>query len=114
MKKLLILASLFATLVASAQLKTNISLTWTYPGSIEGITFYIYGTSNVTLNITNWPVLYTASNTLSLVKPMQAPPSQWFYATKASNSWGLSSFTPVATLEAGPLATGTLSATPGP
>lgn len=107
--KILIAFALLA-LPLSAQLKSNLNFTVTYPVSATGVTFYVYGSTNVAVPVDQWPMLYTATTT-NFIRPCQLGPT-WFFSAKASNEIGLSDFSMVAPVQAGPRSDSSLSAKP--
>jgi hypothetical protein len=105
-----ILALLLLVQASQAQLKSNLNFTVTYPDSPAGITFLVYGTTNLSQPINNWPLMYTAVTT-NFVRPF-VPGPPYFFATKTSNEVGISDFSTVAPVLSAPRSDAQLAVKP--
>lgn len=88
MKWLLLLLLALPAMGAPGVLRTNAMLRWTYPTNelSTNLTFYIYSHTNISVPLTNWPVLTNVVGTnLSVAFPINAQ-QRWFFMT-ASNWW---------------------------
>ncbi len=67
----------------------NITLEWDYPPDqmVPSLSFYVYHTTNVTMNLTNWPVLTNFAGITNRVAVSVVPGEHYFFVT-ASNFWG--------------------------
>ena len=84
-------------------MRTNVSLSWTYPTNelSTNLTFKVYSSTNISIALTNWPVLTTVAGTnTSVTLPINLQ-QQWFVMT-ASNWFGESVFSSVAEIPAPP------------
>lgn len=95
---------------------TQVTLKWDqYPTNqiSPDLVFKIYSHTNIAVPFTNWPVVKTVAGTnLSTTFPMQ-PAARYFVLT-ASNFWGESSFSNVASTPAPPRSDVPLGIEPGP
>ncbi len=80
-----------------------VSLQWNYPaaGYSTNLTFVVYSTSNLAVNVTNWPVYsnYAATNACvtndgccTWTMQIQPGATAEFFTCAASNIWGVSGF----------------------
>lgn len=99
MKK--IFASLGLCAFALSAWAATVSLQWSYPinGYTPDLVFVIYGTSNLAVNVTNWPIYtnYAATNAcvtnggnLTWTMPVVPAATAQFFTCAASNLWGVS------------------------
>ncbi len=110
MKKTMLLVTNLALIIFSATAAQpsppNVQFQWQYFGPLtNNPVFRVYGTTNLSQAITNWPVVATWTNwstinsgtNLFLANSLYLAPSAYFFTMTASNSfWGESSFsTPV-------------------
>lgn len=101
MKKLL-LALLAASVVGVAVTPTpngNVSLAWTYPSSelSTGLTFQVRGSPTLATPLSQWAVLTNVSGLMTNATVRIAPGQYFFYCT-ASNMWGVSNPSNVASV----------------
>ncbi|OHD27380.1 MAG: hypothetical protein A2Y38_01870 [Spirochaetes bacterium GWB1_59_5] len=78
-------------------LRTNVTLQCDYPAGELGtnLVFKIYSSTNLSVAVTNWPLLKTVVATSThITLPIDA--TQRFYVMTASNWWGETSFSNVA------------------
>ncbi len=112
MKKTMLLVTNLALIIFSATAAQpnppNVQFQWQYFGPLtNGPVFRVYGTTNLSQSITNWPVVATWTNwsTITsgtntfLANSLYLAPSAYFFTMTASNSfWGEAPFSiPVAT-----------------
>jgi hypothetical protein len=94
-----IFASFFLCVFALSALA--VSLQWDYPaiGYSTNLTFVFYSTSNLAVNVTNWPIYtnYAATNAcvtnggnLTWTLPVVPAATAEFFTCAASNMWGVS------------------------
>ena len=96
------LAAMFslAVVLPPGTLRTSVTLAWNYPTNqlSTNLTFKIYSSTNLTLPVTNWPLVQTVAGTnLSVTMPIDG--QQRWYVMTSSNWWGESSFSNVAGTE---------------
>lgn len=60
----------------------KVTLSWEYPDANPDIVFNVYGTTNLTLPMTQWPLVVTTTQT-SCSLPMQG--ESFFFVVAASN-----------------------------
>lgn len=86
-----------ASLAAPGNLRTNATVEWQYPETelSTNLTFKLYSTTNVAQPTAEWPLLTTVVGTnLQVTVPIDA--AQRFFVLTASNWWGESDFSNVA------------------
>ena len=122
MKLLLVLLLLCAPLARAQNITTNWGISWQVPTNIPLMTFYaagtnqaynLYGTTNLGLSITGWPLLanwnswylVTNGSVVSYSNPITLPAGVWYTALTGTNLQGESFFSGVAL-------TGPMPATP--
>lgn len=103
MKKLTLLALLLTAVICLAAVPPppNLGITWQYGGIPTNTVFKVYGTTNLTQNITNWPTVatfttwssFTNGTTITYSNSFFSPPAASFFSMTSSNFWGESSFT---------------------
>lgn len=89
-----------ATLLADP-LRTNVVLYWNYPAAeVSNTTFIVRYTTNATIPKTNWPVSATVLGQTNCALNIQ--PGAYFFVCQASNLWGVSDPSNVASTPAPP------------
>jgi hypothetical protein len=93
----LILLLVTASALAWTPPDGRLTLEWDYPEQERStnLTFYVYSTTNVFAPMTNWAVLTNVVGTNLSVR-LQIDPGQRFFVMTASNFWGESDFSEVA------------------
>ncbi len=94
-----------ATVLAMGRAITgNVRLEWDYPSNhlSTSLTFYIFGSTNMSIPMTNWPMLTNVVGTNTSVRFTVAPIGEWYFVATASNFW-MSDFSNV--VDAPPLPT---------
>ena len=106
----LFLLSAILAHAAPGQTKTNVTLYWSAPTNlVYSVTngteivlltnvvdrYFMYASSDPSINTTNWPVLISVPGTVTNVSLVMTPQMR-FYAVTASNYWGESDFSNVA------------------
>lgn len=88
---------------AAAMPSGNVVLSWNYPTNelATNLVFKIYGTNLLNSSFSNWPVLTNATGT-NLSIPIRIVPGPFFFVMTASNFWGESDFSAVASTPALP------------
>jgi len=102
MKKLisLVCACMISCGLYAATINGHIKLYWDYPANeLTNVTFNVYSTTNIALPLTNWLVM-TNVNSTNVVLDI-TPGQRYFYAT-ATNFWGESDPSTVASVPATP------------
>ena len=92
MKKLtsiFLLTTLCCILAYAAAIDGKVTLVWDYPVSemTTNLTFKVYSSTNIIIPLTNWVVLTNIVGTTNSVKVQITPGACFFYVT-ASNFWG--------------------------
>jgi hypothetical protein len=97
MKKLILLGSFIVlALPAIGQnlLRSNVTLYWDYPVSTTNVTFVIKGSPVITTPLSNWTVKGVVMGNPSAPSPtnitIALDPQEFFFVCQASNFWGLS------------------------
>lgn len=95
MKISLTILFLLVALSITAQPRSTATLTWDYPtNELASVRFNLYSSTNVALPASTWPLLTNVSGTNVVV---QINPGQCFYFCTASNEFGESIPSNVAT-----------------
>ena len=105
MKKLLLPLGLSAALLIGAG--TNpvpVMLEWDTPttDNYTNLLYRLYGTTNLSLSMSNWPMISVVTNPIptnngaQLFFSIPIVPGAWFFTMTASNFWGESPFSNVA------------------
>lgn len=95
MKLSLTILFLLVVFTSRAQPRSTATLTWDYPtNELSGMRFNLYSSTNAALPISTWPLLTNVSGTNVTV---QINPGQCFYFCTASNEFGESIPSNVAT-----------------
>lgn len=82
---------------------TPITLAWNYPTNelSTNLTFRLYHSTNITVPLTNWTVITNIAGTNTSVS-LPVLPGAHFFALTASNFWGESDFSNVASTPPAP------------
>jgi hypothetical protein len=95
--KLFLILALLGFSLKAATLRTNVTLVWNYPEAelSTNLVFKLYSSPNPATPLASWALLVTVpgTNTQATV-PMQ--PTNMFFVLTASNYWGESDFSNVA------------------
>jgi hypothetical protein len=82
-------------------LRTNITLYWDYPAAqASNCTFILRGTTNAASPATNWPIVATVPGYTNHQLTIQ--PGAYYFVCQASNLWGVSDPSNVASTPAPP------------
>lgn len=92
---LLTIGALSAASVLQTPAATGlVTLSWDYPvNEVSGVLFKIRGSTDQSINKTNWPILLTVTNTTNAT--VQITPGIFYFTGTASNLWGETVFFPV-------------------
>lgn len=100
MKKLFLFLPLMV-ISLRAQALVPVTLAWDYPpAELTNITFKVYHSTSIALPLTNWVVLTNAISTNQV--QVSIAPGVHFFSVTASNFWGESTFSNIASTPALP------------
>lgn len=90
--------------LAQAAFREYVTLVWDYPTAAlsTNLQFLIYGSTNLDTPTTEWQLLTNTIGTNRSVS-VRVQPGQWYFVATASNYWGVSRPSNVASTPAPPL-----------
>lgn len=99
-KKLIYFLLAITAGISFAALNSKVKLIWDYPADqITNVTFNLHYSTNISVPLTNWPTLTNVSTTNV---DLDTQPGAYFFYVTASNFWGESDPSNVASTPAAP------------